>query len=184
VVQAIQGTSFATEALANVSLNAFFERREIRVAQFLAADFAAQVKPTEAEIEAFYSSNAALFLAPEQADVEYLVLDAAALEKSVVLAEADELGHDQQRQCHQKAHLRVDVEQERDLDGGAPSRTLDDREHQQWQPGKQRDDDNAPLDKLERAAGETGTPEELEERATQNEREIVRHFGLARGDRG
>lgn len=89
VAQAIQGTSFATEALANVSLNAFFERREIRVAQFLATDFAASVKPTEAEIEAFYNSNAALFQAPEQADIEYLVLDAAALEKSVVLAEAD-----------------------------------------------------------------------------------------------
>ncbi|MDO8904740.1 SurA N-terminal domain-containing protein [Hydrogenophaga sp.] len=89
VVQAIQGTSFATTALANVSLNAFFERREVRVAQFLAQDFAARVTPTEAEIEAFYNSNAPLFQAPEQVDVEYLVLDAAALEQSVVLAEAD-----------------------------------------------------------------------------------------------
>lgn len=89
VAQAIQGTSFATEALANVSLNAFFERREVRVAQFLAQDFAARVTPTEAEIEAFYNSNAPLFQAPEQVDVEYVVLDAAALEQSVVLAEAD-----------------------------------------------------------------------------------------------
>jgi len=89
VAQAIQGTSFATEALANVSLNAFFERREVRVAQFLSQDFAARVTPTDAEIEAFYNSNAQLFQAPEQADVEYLVLDAAALEQSVVLAEAD-----------------------------------------------------------------------------------------------
>lgn len=89
VAQAIQGTSFATKALANVSLNAFFERREVRVAQFLSQDFAARVTPTDAEIEAFYNSNAQLFQAPELVDVEYLVLDAAALEQSVVLAEAD-----------------------------------------------------------------------------------------------
>ncbi len=89
VAQAIQGTSFATNALANVSLNAFFERREVRVAQFLSEDFTARVTPSDADIEAFYTSNAQLFQAPEQVDVEYLVLDAAALEQSVELAEAD-----------------------------------------------------------------------------------------------
>lgn len=89
VLQGIQASSFTTEALANVSLNAFFERREIRVAQFLAQDFAAQVSPTDADIETFYNANAPLFQAPEQVDVEYLVLDLATLEKSVVLNEAD-----------------------------------------------------------------------------------------------
>lgn len=89
VLQGIQASSFTTEALANVSLNAFFERREIRVAQFLARDFAAQVSPTDADIETFYNANASLFQAPEQVDVEYLVLDLATLEKSVVLNEAD-----------------------------------------------------------------------------------------------
>ncbi|MCU0761400.1 MAG: SurA N-terminal domain-containing protein [Hydrogenophaga sp.] len=89
VLQGLQVSSFATEALANVSLNAFFERREIRVAQFLARDFASQVSPTDAEIEAFYSANSALFQAPEQVDLEYLVLDLATLERSVVLNEAD-----------------------------------------------------------------------------------------------
>lgn len=89
VLQGIQASSFATDALANVSLNAFFERREIRVAQFQARDFASQVSPTDAEIEAFYNANTAQFQAPEQADVEYLVLDLATLEKSVVLNEAD-----------------------------------------------------------------------------------------------
>ncbi len=89
VAQGIQGTSFTSDALANVSLNAFFERREVRVAQFNAADFAGGVSPTDAEIEAFYNGNAPLFQAPEQVDVEYLVLDTAALEGSVVLNESD-----------------------------------------------------------------------------------------------
>ncbi|MDZ4359143.1 MAG: SurA N-terminal domain-containing protein, partial [Variovorax sp.] len=89
VSQGILGSGFAPTALATVSLNAFFERREVRVARFSAADFASQVKPTDAEIEAYYNATPALFQAPEQADVEYLVLDAASLQGSVALNEAD-----------------------------------------------------------------------------------------------
>ena len=89
VLQGIEGSAFTSPALAQVSLNAFFEQREVRVVQFPASDFAARVNPSEAEIEAFYNANAPLFQAPEQADIEYLVLDAQALEKDVSLSEAD-----------------------------------------------------------------------------------------------
>lgn len=89
VSQAIVGSGFAPAGLANVSLNAFFERREVQVARFNATDFAAQVKPTDADIEAFYNANGPLFQAPEQADIEYLVLDASALQASLTLNEAD-----------------------------------------------------------------------------------------------
>lgn len=89
VSQAITGSGFAPAGLANVSLNAFFERREVQVARFNATDFAASVKPTDAEIEAFYNANGPLFQAPEQADIEYLVLDANALQATLALNEAD-----------------------------------------------------------------------------------------------
>ena len=89
VSQGILGSGFAPTALASVSLNAFFERREVRVARFSASDFAAQVKPADADLETFYNANQALFQAPEQAEIEYLVLDAAALQGSVALNEAD-----------------------------------------------------------------------------------------------
>jgi peptidyl-prolyl cis-trans isomerase D len=89
VAQGILSSGFAPTALAAVSLNAFFEQREVQVARFNAADFAARVKPTDTEIEAFYTSNAPLFQAPEQADVEYLVLDATSLQKTLTLNEAD-----------------------------------------------------------------------------------------------
>ncbi len=89
VSQSIVGSGFAPAGLANVSLNAFFERREVQVARFNATDFAARVKPTDAEIEAFYNANGPLFQAPEQADIEYLVLDASALQASLTLNEAD-----------------------------------------------------------------------------------------------
>lgn len=85
----VAGTGFVTPELANLTLNAFFERREVRVQRFAPTDFAAQVQPSDAEIEKFYQENPALFQAPEQADVEYLVLDATALQKSVNLNEAD-----------------------------------------------------------------------------------------------
>lgn len=89
VTEGITGSGVTPPALAGVSLNAFFERREVSVQLFKASDFAARVQPGEADIEAFYNANPALFQAPEQADVEYLVLDAAALAQGVVLNEAD-----------------------------------------------------------------------------------------------
>ncbi|MEZ5700811.1 MAG: hypothetical protein R3E42_00810 [Burkholderiaceae bacterium] len=55
--------------MADVALNAYFERREIQVKRFAASDFSVQVKPTDAEIEAFYNENPGRFQAPEQADV-------------------------------------------------------------------------------------------------------------------
>lgn len=89
VVQGVEGSGFTSPELAKVSLNAFFEQREVRVVQFLASDFAVRVTPSEAELEAFYNENPQLFQAPEQADVEYLVLDAEALTTGVSLSEAD-----------------------------------------------------------------------------------------------
>ena len=89
VVAGVVGTGFALPAQANLALDAYFQQREVRVQRFAATDFAAQVKPTDAEIEAFYKDNSAQFQAPEQADVQYVVLDAAALEKNVVLDAAN-----------------------------------------------------------------------------------------------
>ncbi|MGE0348541.1 SurA N-terminal domain-containing protein [Hydrogenophaga sp.] len=89
VSQGILASGFAPTALASVSLDAFFQRREIRVARFAAKDFAGRVTLTDADIEAHYNANTAQFQAPEQVDVEYLVLDAAALQNNVALSEAD-----------------------------------------------------------------------------------------------
>lgn len=87
VTGGVQSSGFAPPALAQVSLNAFFERREVRVLPLAASDQAAKVVPTDAEIEQFYKDNQALFQAPELIDVEYLVLDAAGLAQSVTLNE-------------------------------------------------------------------------------------------------
>ncbi|MDD5030420.1 MAG: SurA N-terminal domain-containing protein [Rhodoferax sp.] len=82
-------SSFAAAAVADVSLNAFFERREIQFANFLTKDYASGANPTEAELQTFYQVNESLFKASEQAKVEYVVLDIDAVKKSITVAEAD-----------------------------------------------------------------------------------------------
>jgi len=86
---AVQSSGFASPATADIALNAFFEKREVQVASFLAADYVSKVNPTESEIQAFYTANPALFQAPEQAKLEYVVLDIDAVKKTIKLADAD-----------------------------------------------------------------------------------------------
>ena len=82
-------TSLGANVAADVALKAFFEKREVQVAFFKASDFAAQVKPTDADIESFYKANTAMFQAVEQASVEYVVLDINAVRKGISLSAAD-----------------------------------------------------------------------------------------------
>jgi len=85
----VRVSGFATPALADLALNAFFEKREIQVVSFFTQDFLAKVSPTEAEINAFYQSNPSMFQATEQAKIEYVVLDFEAVKKSIQIPEAD-----------------------------------------------------------------------------------------------
>ncbi len=85
----VSSTAFAPKAVADMALNAFFERREVQVARFSSAEFAAKVQTSDADIEAFYKANSALFQAPETADVQYLVFDLEAVKKSISVPQAD-----------------------------------------------------------------------------------------------
>jgi peptidyl-prolyl cis-trans isomerase D len=82
-------TSFATPALADVTLNAFYEKRQIQVAKFVASDFTAQIKPTDAELEDYYKANGERFKSPERADVDFVILDLASIQKTVTVPEAE-----------------------------------------------------------------------------------------------
>lgn len=82
-------TSFATSALADVTLNAFYEKRQIQVAKFAASDFVAQIKPTDAELEDYYKANSEKFKSPERADVDYVILDIASIQKTVTVPESE-----------------------------------------------------------------------------------------------
>ncbi len=89
VLAGLGGTSFATPAQARVSLDAFLEKREVQVGRFAPTDYTSQVHPTDSELEAYYKANAAQFQAPEQADIEYVVLDLDTVKKSLAVNEQD-----------------------------------------------------------------------------------------------
>jgi peptidyl-prolyl cis-trans isomerase D len=89
VEMAFAQSSFPANVPADLALKAFYEQREVQVARFLATDFAKQVNPTQTDIDAYYQANAALFQAPEQAKIEYIVLDMDAVRKSITVSEQD-----------------------------------------------------------------------------------------------
>jgi peptidyl-prolyl cis-trans isomerase D len=89
VESAVTGTAFSPKALSDLALNAFFERREVQVLRFSPADFASKINPSDADIDAYYQANSALFQSTETANVEYVVLDLDAVKKTVSVNEAD-----------------------------------------------------------------------------------------------
>ena len=89
VMSGVGVTSFSSSALADVTLNAFYEQRQVQVARFAPADYVGQINPTETELEAYYKANADKFQSAERADIEYVVLNLAAVQKDIVVPEAD-----------------------------------------------------------------------------------------------
>jgi peptidyl-prolyl cis-trans isomerase D len=92
VLQGVGGTAFGPVISSGAAFDALLQQREIQVQRFDAKDYLARVTPTDAELEAYYKApeNASQFEAPEQASIEYLVLDLDSIKKDITVAE-DEL---------------------------------------------------------------------------------------------
>lgn len=82
-------SGFATNAVASPSLDAMLQRREIQVQRFAAADYRAKVNPSDADLEAYYKDHTSMFSAPEQAQIEYVVLSLDALVQGVTVNEEE-----------------------------------------------------------------------------------------------
>ena len=91
VVQGIAGTVFAPLGATNAALDAMFQQREVQVQQFATKESLTKVAPTDAEIEKYYKdpANAAQFMAPEVANIEYVVLDLESLKKGITVTEKE-----------------------------------------------------------------------------------------------
>ena len=89
VMGGVMSTAFATDAAAKLAFDSLYQRREIQVARFNASDYAKQVNPTDADIEAFYKTNAQRFQQQEQAAVEYVVLDLDSVRSGIRVNEDD-----------------------------------------------------------------------------------------------
>ena len=85
----VVNSAFAPQGVANMALNAFFERRDVQIARFKPADFEDKVNLTDSDIEAYYQANSAMFQAAETVDIEYLVLNLDAVKKTISVSEAD-----------------------------------------------------------------------------------------------
>jgi peptidyl-prolyl cis-trans isomerase D len=89
VMLGISTSGFSSNAVADSALGAYFEKREVQLANFNPTDFAAKLNPSDADLEQFYKANENLFQATEQASIEYVVLDVESLKKSAVVTDAD-----------------------------------------------------------------------------------------------
>ena len=91
VMLGVSGTAFAPVSTAAAALDAMFQQREVQVQRFDTKASLEKVSPTDSDIEKFYKdpANALQFQAPEQASVEYVVLDLDTLKKGISVSEAD-----------------------------------------------------------------------------------------------
>lgn len=89
VLGGITGAVLAPGAVVNTALDALLQRRELRLVRFEAKDYLAKVAPTDADIEAFYKQREAEFRAPEQAQIEYVLLDMDTIKRGIAVPEDD-----------------------------------------------------------------------------------------------
>jgi peptidyl-prolyl cis-trans isomerase D len=85
----ITGSVLAAKAPVAQAIDAFLQRRELHFTRFEAKDYVAKVNPTDADIAAYYKAHEADFRAPEQATIDYVVLDLAVLKKGITVPEDD-----------------------------------------------------------------------------------------------
>ncbi|MES2959422.1 MAG: SurA N-terminal domain-containing protein [Pseudomonadota bacterium] len=72
------------------ALDALLQQREVQVQRFDSKDQVAGINPSEAELAAYHKAHETQFRAPEQASIEYVVLDLDALKSGISVPE-DEL---------------------------------------------------------------------------------------------
>ena len=98
VIGGVGASSFSPASQAATTLDAFLQQREIQVAIFSASDYLESAKPSEDEIQKYFVSNAKDYQTSETVDIEYVVLDLATIEKTIVVNEADLKSYFEQNQ--------------------------------------------------------------------------------------
>jgi peptidyl-prolyl cis-trans isomerase D len=88
VFEPLIASRLTAQAASDLFTKALFQKREVQVLQLKPADFATQIKPTDAEIEAYYQAHTALFQIPESANFEFVVLDQANLMRALEVTDA------------------------------------------------------------------------------------------------
>jgi peptidyl-prolyl cis-trans isomerase D len=86
---AILGSAMVPASVMGQGLDALLQQRSVRLVRQALADYLPKVKPGEAELEAYYKQNQNDFRAPEQAQIEYVVLDLANIKRGITVQEEE-----------------------------------------------------------------------------------------------
>lgn len=89
VINGVIESAMFPQVVADLTIAAFFERREIQMARFSTANHRASLKPSQEELKAYLDKHSARYQSPQKADIEYVLLDLASIEKDITLPEAD-----------------------------------------------------------------------------------------------
>jgi peptidyl-prolyl cis-trans isomerase D len=107
VLSAIETTATPANTAARSALDALLQQREVQVLRFDTKDHAAGIAPTDEQMAAYHKANENEFRAPEQAQIEYVVLDLDTIAKRTSVSE-DEL-----RKSYEQNIARYTVAEER-----------------------------------------------------------------------
>jgi peptidyl-prolyl cis-trans isomerase D len=86
---AIQTTAFTPKTVATRLSDINDQERDVQELLFKTADYAAQVKVTDAMLQDYYTKNAKEFEIPEQIKADYVLLDGAAIAAQISVSDAD-----------------------------------------------------------------------------------------------
>ncbi|AEK62264.1 SurA N-terminal domain-containing protein [Collimonas fungivorans] len=86
---AVQTTAFTPKTVAMRLSDINDQERDVQELLFKTADYAAQVKVTDAMLQDYYVRNAKEFEIPEQIKADYVLLDSAAVAAQVTVSDAD-----------------------------------------------------------------------------------------------
>jgi peptidyl-prolyl cis-trans isomerase D len=124
VLLGVGGTAVVPNAVARSAVDAFYQRRDVRVQTFAAKDHLAKVQASDADLQAYYDDpkHAARLQSPESASFEYAVLDLPTIARGISVAEDD------LRKYYTENAVRYEQPQERrarhiliKVDAGAPA---------------------------------------------------------------
>ena len=97
---AVQASAFTPKSVANRLSDLNDQERDVQELLFKASDFASQVKVTDEMLKAYYDNNGKQFEIPEQAKIEYVVLDSAALAAQMSVSDDDVKSYYEQNAKH------------------------------------------------------------------------------------
>lgn len=90
VLGGIAVSDMVSTAQASAAMNALLEQREVRIVRFTPEQHAAQLSPSEADLQGYYKTHLAQYQEPESAKIEYIVLDLDGVKRGIAVSD-DEL---------------------------------------------------------------------------------------------